>query len=373
MLPANWQPREWAARFVRRRLSRSNEHQCNLRRLLTSGIQEQDGGVARYVRADTGVNAQVSSEITAYFLSSLLFLKFGEFQHARSAARYLRETAWNAERQLLLFEKPTSKNPPAGYFFDSGIAGLSLFEMWRITGEDRFLVRAIEIGRSMARDFRTSPGSFAAVLTLPSKAVSQVQDRWSTKPGCYQLKPAVIWHRILEHACEPMLAGLYESAVARALDDSRSFLSNAESDQVMDRLHAFLYFLEGLLPVATVSQYADEIEKGIAKVDLHLSAAAPRFARSDVYAQLLRLRLLAFSVAGVPLDRHAIDQGVKHLLEFQITATDPRLDGAFAFGTKLGRNLPFANPVSTIFAVQALSFWLDLQTGAIPYDWRILI
>jgi hypothetical protein len=341
--------------------------------ILNSGIQEHEGGVARYLRTDTGVIAQVSSEITAYFLSSLLFFKYGESRHARNAARYLCETAWNAEHQVLLFERPASERPPAVYFFDSGIAGLALLEMWRSTGEGRFLNRAIDIGRSMAKDFVTLSGSFAPVLTLPLKTASQVQGWWSRSPGCYQLKAAVLWRRILEHASEPLFAGLYENALTRALADSKSFLSGIGADYIMDRLHAFLYFLEGLLPVATVGQYADQINDGIAQAAAHVAAASPRYARSDVYAQLLRLRLLSFSVAGVPLDRNAVDEEVRQLLTFQITATDPRLGGAFAFGAKLCRRLPFANPVSTIFAVQALSLWLDFQMGALPDDWRILI
>jgi hypothetical protein len=341
--------------------------------LLNSGIQERDGGVARYVRSDTGVYAQVSAEITGYFLSSLLFFKGGGSEQTRSAARYLCDTAWNVEHQVLLFEKATSERPASGYFFDCGIAGLSLLEMFRNTGESEFLSRAIDIGNSMERDFRTPRGCFAAVVTLPSKALSPDEDWWSRKPGCYQLKSAVLWRRILEHKSEPNFFGLYDKVLGWALADSGSFLSHGGAEHIMDRLHAYLYFLEGLLPVVTADKYAEEIRNGIALAASHLKAAARQFVRSDVQAQMLRLRLLSFSLGGVPFDHDALAEDVKQLLRFQVMSPNPRLHGAFVFGRELGQMSPYANPVSTIFAAQALSLWLDFQIGALPDDWRILI
>src|ERR1039457_5488621 len=41
---------------------------------LRSGIQEANGGVARHYRSDLGQNARVSTEITGYAVSTLLYL-----------------------------------------------------------------------------------------------------------------------------------------------------------------------------------------------------------------------------------------------------------------------------------------------------------
>jgi hypothetical protein len=41
---------------------------------LHSGIQEAGGGVARYYRSDTGRNNPVSTEITGYAVSTLVYL-----------------------------------------------------------------------------------------------------------------------------------------------------------------------------------------------------------------------------------------------------------------------------------------------------------
>ena len=41
---------------------------------LESGIQDDSGGVARYYRSDVGRNAGVSTEITGYAVSALVYL-----------------------------------------------------------------------------------------------------------------------------------------------------------------------------------------------------------------------------------------------------------------------------------------------------------
>jgi hypothetical protein len=43
--------------------------------------------------------------------------------------------------------------------------------------------------------------------------------------------------------------------------------------------------------------------------------------------------------------------------------SDPRLSGGFFFGGKAGALLPFSNPVSTAFCLQALELWRQHQEG----------
>ena len=62
---------------------------------LQSGIQEAHGGVARYHHSDTGRNARVSTEITGYTVSALVFL------YERSGDRELLDAAIRAGRFLL--------------------------------------------------------------------------------------------------------------------------------------------------------------------------------------------------------------------------------------------------------------------------------
>ena len=66
----------------------------------------------------------------------------------------------------------------------------------------------------------------------------------------------------------------------------------------------------------------------------YLREISPVFARSDVYAQLLRVRLW---VSGtLPLDSVAAKQEAEVLETFQMRSDDPRIDGGFAFGRRHG-------------------------------------
>jgi hypothetical protein len=138
--------------------------------------------------------------------------------------------------------------------------------------------------------------------------------------------------------------------------DARGFLpGHPVRAKVMDRLHAYLYFLEGLLPCAGEPPCATSIREGIGRVAERLRGIAPEFERSDVYAQLLRLRLYAAAIA--PLDRAAAHEEAERLAAFQAVSADPRIDGGFYFGCAAGAFLPYINPVSTAFALQALALW----------------
>ncbi len=87
----------------------------------------------------------------------------------------------------------------------------------------------------------------------------------------------------------------------------------------------------------------------------------PVFARTDVYAQLLRVRLWASGT--LPLDLDAAQEEAEALMQLQVTSDDPRSDGAFTFGTRHGEKIPHINPVSTAFALQALHMW---HTRSLP-------
>jgi hypothetical protein len=133
----------------------------------------------------------------------------------------------------------------------------------------------------------------------------------------------------------------------------------------MDRLHAFCYFLEGLLPVLDRKACAAALCTGIVRTGNYLREIAPCFERSDVHAQLLRLRLLADLAGVVPLDEHAAEFEAESLARYL------RPDGGFWFGSTAGEPLPFVNPVSTAFGLQALCMWQEYQSGLLssrPFD-----
>jgi hypothetical protein len=333
---------------------------------LRSGIQESGGGVARYYRSDTQRNQPVSTEITGYAVSALLYA--GEKEGALESARFLARRAWSPALASLPFEL----DPPAHtYFFDCGIVTRGLLAAWRATGDEEFLTAARSIGASM-RDFVTASGECHPILKLPAKA-PLIHDplRWSQAPGCYQLKSAMAWWDLWEATGDTSFRDNYERVLEYALHTWGSFLpGHPERPRVMDRLHAFSYFLEGLLPRVDDALCRAALCDGIRRAASLLREIAPLFERSDVYAQILRVRLYADWAGAVPLNIEAAAYEAEQLLAFQASSSDLRIDGGYYFGRKAGEWLPFVNPVSTAFAMQALALW---EARDVPVHRHMLI
>ena len=345
---------------------------------LRSGIQEPGGGVARYYRGDLERNQPVSTEITGYTVSALLYLYTvtGDDRyrlHALKSAHFLCREAWDGH--ALPFEIRASRDGRLSYFFDCGIVVRGLLAAWRNAQDPEFLQVATAIGHTMAADFAGNDGEYHPILTLPEKQpVERDPMRWSRMPGCYQLKSALAWSDLDEVASETRFATLYTRALESSLRHYGSFLpGHPEPLRVVDRLHAFLYFLEGLLPRAAEKQCAAALCHGIRLVAEHCRGIAPEFERSDVYAQLLRIRLYADWAGVAPLDQAAAADEASTLTAFQIESSDARADGGFYFGRQGQNWLPHINPVSAAFALQSLALWEQHQRGGEPAPPRLLI
>jgi hypothetical protein len=327
---------------------------------LASGIQDAGGGVARYYRADSGTNRAVSTEITGYAIGALVYLDglTGDDRYrdrAAAAARFLLRDGWRADFDAMPFEI----DPAApSYFFDCGIIVRGLLAAWRATCTEEFLAAAVAVGRSMARDFRAADG-WHPVLSLPAKTPAHRDAAsWSRSPGCYQLKSAMAWWDLFQATGETEFSRLYGESLERALANHAGFLPDpAGRLKTMDRLHAYLYFLEGLMPVVADIGCTLVVSTGIRKVSRLLHAIAPEFARADVYAQLLRIRILADAAGAEALDRETAADEARLLAEFQAVSADPRIDGGFWFARKNGAWLPHVSAVPTAFAIEALDLW----------------
>lgn len=319
--------------------------------------------MARYYLTDQKRNAPVSTEITGYTVSAFVYLHAVSHEHperylaaAIQGARFLSRAAWNPTWFAMPFEIDPATHT---YFFDCGIIVRGLLAAWRASGEEEFLATAIAAGNSMIRDFAGPDGDFHPILALPTKT-AEPRDalRWSRSSACYQLKAAMAWWELWEATGDACFREPYFRVLEYSLAGYRDFVpGHPDRDKVMDRLHAFSYFLEGLLPCASDPRCAAALADGISTAAHHLHEIAPQFVRSDVYAQLLRARLYADWLGAVPLDRAAAAQEAEALTRFQIADSDPRIDGGFWFGRKQGAWLPFVNPVSAAFGTQALELW----------------
>jgi hypothetical protein len=338
---------------------------------LHSGIQERDGGVARFYRSDSATNAAVSTEITGYAASTLAYLhsRTGKQEYldaALRAAHYLTRQAWDSAASTFPFEPGSDR----AYFFDIGIIVRGLLSVWRTTGEEEFRARAQEAALSLAFDF-LGDGAFYPVISLPDKQPLSEEPRWSRKPGCYQLKSAVAWREI----GDPQAVQAFDAALGFALSSHATFLDEeSDREKLMDRLHAYCYFLEALLFSLDREDVRRALASGIDRTARRLRAIEPVFERSDVNAQLLRVRLIAHHLGAVPLDETAAREEASRTASFQaVDAVDPRLRGGFWFGRKGAQMLPFSNPASTAFCLQALALWHDHQAGRWSFELPQLI
>ena len=332
--------------------------------------------MARYYLVDTRRNLPASTEITGYATSAFVYLHSVThdaryLERALAGARFLTR-AWDPASQTMPFEIA-----PAAftYFFDCGIVVRGLLSVWRATGQQEFLDSAVAIGQSMARDFASPAGDFHPILTLPDKTpLPRDPLRWSRTATCYQLKSAMAWWDLFEATGDTGFIEPYERVLASSLRTWADFLpGHAARPKVMDRLHAFCYFLEGLLPRATETRCAAALRDGVSRAACHLRAIAPEFERSDVYAQLLRVRLYADWLGVVPLDRPAAESEAAQLAAFQAADADPRMNGGYWFGRKHAEPLPFINPVSAAFATQALELWETSRAGGAQAHRHLLI
>ncbi|MBV8820335.1 MAG: hypothetical protein JO022_18390 [Acidobacteriaceae bacterium] len=337
---------------------------------LHSGIQHSEGGVARYYRSDIQKNARVSTEITGYAVSFLTYLyrctaNECYLEAAQRAARFLITHAWHASHRLFPFEHSFngSQPDPLAYFFDSGIIVRGLLALWRITAQTDLLDTAIATGHGMIEHF-SGNGALHPILELPSKKARAYEPRWSAEPGCYQLKSAMAWHDLFGCSGEAPFRQAYEASLEQALANDPVFLPGTEDrEKVMDRLHAYCYYLEGLLPCAAQSGCAAAIRAGVTRTSQYLREIEPEFARSDVYAQLLRVRLFAHQLCIAPLDVDAARYEADRAAAFQFASGGIRFHGGYGFGRKRGEMLPFVNPVSTAFCAQAIQMWSEYNAN----------
>lgn len=335
---------------------------------LHSGIQNPAGGVARFYRADLKQNKPVSTEITGYTASALMFLydetkEEAYLDRARLTARFLCDHAWDHALQTFPFEHPS----PSGvsdhhsYFFDCGIIIRGLVAVWQVTHEDKLIEIAAAASRGMIADFH-SGSDFHPILELPAKSALARKDQWSRMPGCYQTKSALGWWEVAEINGEQPLREAFLEMIDMGLRTYRSFLPGAaERPRVMDRLHAYSYFLEAMYPLLDRPECVEAYTFTMAAVARYLRDISPEFSRSDVHAQLLRARVKA--AKAIPVDVLAGREEAVALATFQVHSDDPRIDGGFLFGRRNGAMVPHANPVSTAFAIQALEAWRAFEDG----------
>ncbi len=254
-------------------------------------------------------------------------------------AAYLDRAA--AAARFLTRRPGTAPSPPCRLSFRAGLhlflrlrhrRARPAFGVARHAANPNFCDTAAAMGRHMARDFR-------AGRWLPSRPraarqaarASAIALRWSRSPGCYQLKAAMAWWDLAEATGEPRFREPYERVLrmrsAPAPASCPAIPSAPQGDGPPARLPLFPGRPAAARARAALLRRACRRHRP--RGCPALREIAPEFERSDVYAQLLRMRLYADCAGAVPLDRAAAANAKPaRLAEFQAATTAASISGA---------------------------------------------
>ncbi|HYM09889.1 MAG TPA: hypothetical protein VEU62_04120 [Bryobacterales bacterium] len=358
-----------------------DSYRAGLTWLAHSGIQAESGGLSRYYRGDSGEYKNISTEITAFGILAYLYLPLpghtGLLSNALRAGQFLCYDASDSQTDLFPFEVAAPGVLPDryAYFFDCGVVIRGLIALWHATGDPMYLERAEMCGASMMDRMSRVDGSFFPIYNLDTLVPSVGSDNWSLEPGVYQLKAGVALWELAELTSSGLFSKTAEKLLKFCLRQHEVFLpGHSEPDRIADRLHAYCYFLEGLLPfVEKRFDCSLILQSGMARVERLLAETRPALERCDVAAQLLRLRLLGDYMGIIEMDVGTAAREAENIQSLQLHTGDRRTNGAFAFGRRDGQIVCHANPVATIFALQALRMWNEHQGGALRTTWPDLI
>jgi len=352
-----------------------------LRWLLTSGIQDESGGVARYYLTDDRSYRSVSTVTTGYYISAMLKAnETGEaepLEHALKSGRFLVEQAFDSNLELFPVDIGVNgeQSTMEARFFDCTIAARALLHLWQATGDQVFLDHAERCGVALRTRMSRVDGSFFPLLDLRSGEPGSGTDSWSVKAEVYQLKSSLAFLELSDATGNREFNTSTELMLSWCLKTHDGFVrGDDDPEEVMEQLHAYCYFLEGLLPVAAEDMKASNaLQRGVLDVENRMREVAASYQRCDVVAQLLRLRLYADRIGIMELDSGEAEKEALLIEQFQHQSTDPKVDGGFAFARRDGQLTPHVNPATTAVAVQALAMWEQAEDGAFREPWQALI
>jgi hypothetical protein len=349
--------------------------------LLTSGVQDESGGVARDYLVDEHSYGSLATAATGFYISAMLKANESSepepIEHAKRAGRFLVERAFDSNLELFLVEVGPEGSEPRleARFLDCCIAARALLHLWQATGEHVFLDHAERCGVALRTRMSRVDGSFFPLLDLQNDQPSAGTGSWAVKAEVYQLKSALAFLELSDATGNREFNTSTEKMLSWCLKTYEGFVRpDDDPEKVVDQLHAYCYFLEGLLPIASEDMKASNaLQRGVLEVENRMREIAGGYQRCDVVAQLLRLRLYADRIGIMELDAGEAEKEALLIEQFQHQSTDPKVDGGFAFARRNGQAMPQVNPATTAVALQALAMWEQAEDGAFREPWQTLI
>jgi hypothetical protein len=85
------------------------------------------------------------------------------------------------------------------------------------------------------------------------------------------------------------------------------------------------------------------------------------------------LRLYGEILGVIPVDPVRAEREAAQVAGFQVNSEDTAASNGFYFGRRCGELLPYVNPASTVFCLQALALWDDYKSNALKGTRQTLI
>jgi UDP-N-acetylglucosamine 2-epimerase (non-hydrolysing) len=380
--------------------------------LLTSGIQDrsrnsaQNGGVYCWYDEKEERYPFIYSEITGYYLSFCAYLHVhatdpqtstAALTSARLAADWLINSAYDQNFSLMLtryyldsreaeLSSAYSFKESLAYSFDNGMIVNGLVNLYKVTGDNRYLDMAKRIASSLIDRMQTSDGLFSATFSLKEKKPLDDLRVWSRHPGSHHVKLAIGFLELYKITGDDKFltsaTRIRDAALHYQHDNGRFEVFGRERDTYT---HYHLYSIEGLLYIALTNP---ENKNGHRPLDAayrafswllqkqfitHTGGIASSYFNhqtvgnetADILAQTVRLGALFKSLGLLtPRQEQQVHSVVSRLLQFQAQSAQPSVAGGFYYGFgEHGEIIPHVNSWASMFAAQALDMFYRANNG----------
>jgi hypothetical protein len=376
--------------------------------LVTSGVQvvsadvRHHGGFVSWYDADLQSMPYVYSEITGYLATFMCAC------HARTGDPRTLASAAAAGDWLLRTAHPETGGfrclwplTPSRfdykvdqiYTFDTGVIVSGLVNLYLAGGETRYLDAAVTAADWLLRVMRKDDGLFLPVYDIARGAPApESTNEWSLCAGAYHTKVALGLLNLFTvtgtTAHRDAAVAACDAALALQQPDGRFVTFPPDGGT---NCHPHAYAAEGLWVVGRLLERDDFLDASAratawllamqsadGMIPRHWHDGQPVYhERVDVLCQTLRLAAIHLAdgrIADTPALRERLDLLVGHILASQMTRSDPRVDGGFAFGRlSNGTPMPHVNVWVTAFAAQALAAYDDVCAGRPAFAPRFMV
>jgi uncharacterized protein YyaL (SSP411 family) len=369
--------------------------------LLDSGIQDTNAGSPRYGSFRAWYDTEhkdysfTYSEITGIAITAFMYLNKLEadpllIERAKLAADWLIGTALDRENGGFRCRYYSQDNGSFPWLcsFDVSLCLNGLVNLYRCTGEEKYLETGQRVGDWLVNFMQKEDGAFYAKYHVDERRMIDSQERWSMQSGSYHAKnilgllnlSSVTGNTIYEDSARKFCQWVLKLQEA----DGRFITNQKLGDTYM---HPHCYSLEGLLYAGLALQEEIYLERAKKGVEWLLQAQLANGGISRIYdgsmfssdesidssAQTIRLWLLLSKYADLSYLNDNLVKAIDRVQQFQCESQDPKTNGGYFYGCTGGLKVPHVSAHATMFVLQTLDLWRQKNEGSLNLDLRLLV